>query len=151
MIGSAGAVRCRNSACNPIFNSSICLSSSSLTTNRRQAGLIGAGQGGEHEFQHGPFAEGVGEGLGSAAFLAEELLEEVGGPNRLMVGGGQVQVGDAGLEVVLEAGHRAGGLPRVAAVELLGGGARRLRRKGLVRGKGVSLDLALAFLEYLRP
>ncbi len=35
-VGDAGMVRCRNSACSSMFSSSICLSSNSLMTNRRQ-------------------------------------------------------------------------------------------------------------------
>jgi len=38
----AGAVRCWNSVCNSVFSSSICLSSSSLMTNRRQVWLARA-------------------------------------------------------------------------------------------------------------
>ena len=39
---AAGAVRCRNSACSSVFSSSICLSSNSLMTNRRQDWLARA-------------------------------------------------------------------------------------------------------------
>ena len=66
-----------------------------LADDQPPPGLAGAGQGGEHQFQYRPFAKGVGDGLGPAAFLAKQPLQEVGGPNRLAVSDGQAQVSDA--------------------------------------------------------
>ncbi|MFZ1830541.1 MAG: hypothetical protein WAW42_17630 [Candidatus Competibacteraceae bacterium] len=51
-----------------------------------------------------------GNGFGPPAFFAEQALQQIRGPHRLAVG-------DAGLEVVLEAGHRARELPRIAPPE----------------------------------
>lgn len=49
-------------------------------------GLTGASQGDEHPFQHGPLAEGVGDGFGPAAFFAKQPFQEVGGPKDPAVG-----------------------------------------------------------------
>ena len=58
-------------------------------------GLTGAGQGREHQFQHRPFAEGVRNEFGPPTLFAEQPLQQIRGPNRLAVGDGQAQVGDA--------------------------------------------------------
>ena len=55
----------------------------------------------------GLLAEGVWDDLQAPAFLDEQALEEVRGPHRAAVGDGHAQVGDAGLEVALEAGDGA--------------------------------------------
>lgn len=61
-----------------------------LTDDQSPPGLTGASQGGEHQFQPGPLAEGVRDHFGPSAFLAEQPLHQVGGPNGLAVSDGQV-------------------------------------------------------------
>jgi len=96
-----------------------------LTDDQSPPGLTGASQGGEHQLQPGPLAEGVRDHFGPSAFLAEQPLHQVGGSNGLAVSDGQAQVGDACLEIVLEAGDCAGKLPHVAVPELFGGWGSR--------------------------
>ena len=66
-----------------------------------------ADHGAEHELEDGLFAEGFGDNLQAPAFLDEEALQQVRCAGRPAVRNWQPQVGDAGLEVVLEAGGRA--------------------------------------------
>ncbi len=70
--------------------------------------LGGADHGAEHQLEHGPLAEGVGDDLQAPAFLDEQALEQIGRAGRAAVGDRQAQVGDAGLEVALEAGPALG-------------------------------------------
>ena len=70
--------------------------------------LGGADHGAEHELEDGLFAEGIGDDLQAPAFLDEEALQQVRRAGRPAVRDRQPQVGDAGLEVVHEAGDRAG-------------------------------------------
>src|SRR3546814_7969611 len=60
--------------------------------------------GGEHELEHGLLAEGVADDLEPPALFEEQAFEQVRGARRSPMADRQTQVGDAGLEVVLEAG-----------------------------------------------
>jgi len=85
--------------------------------------LGGADDGGVHEFEHRTFAEGVGT-FGAAALVAEKAFEQIGRPDDSAVSRGESQVGDASMEVFLEAGDRRGELTSVASDDTLALGRR---------------------------
>jgi len=53
-----------------------------------------------------PSPSGTSDHLGPPAFLLKASLDEVGGPDVLAMDGGKLEVGQAGLEVLLERSHR---------------------------------------------
>ena len=79
--------------------------------------LGGADHGAEHQLEHGPRAESVGDDLQTATLLDEEALEEIRGPDRAAACHGHAQMGDAGFEVVLEAGDGRGVRAEAAALK----------------------------------
>ena len=97
--------------------------------------------GTEHELEDGLLAEGVGNDLEPPALLDEQTLQEVRGADRTAVGDGHAQVGDTGLEVIHEAGGRAGQLGLIVGEDARGEIAGDGAGGGLVGGGGARLEL----------
>ena len=68
--------------------------------------LRSPGHGREHQLENRLFPPRVGDHLQASPLLAEQPLQQVGGADRLAVSHRHPQMRDAGLEVILEAGHR---------------------------------------------
>jgi hypothetical protein len=83
----------------------------------------------------------AGDDLRAATLLDEAPLAEVGGPAVHPVTGREPEVGEGGLEVLGQAGHRRRELAPVPAHDLGGHGAPRLERRGVPDGPQVGEDL----------
>jgi len=86
----------------------------------RPLALGGMRHGGEHELENRLLAEGIGDDLQTPALFEEQTFEQVRGARRPPMGDRQAQVGDAGLEVVLEADDRAGQLLLIVSDKAIG-------------------------------
>src|SRR4051812_36867045 len=95
----------------------------------------------EHELEHRLLAEAVRDDLEPSPLLDEEALQKIRRPRRAAMRHRKPQVGDAGLEVVLEAGDRARQQRAVIGPNALGEVARDGSRWGLVTGARTRLEL----------
>jgi len=77
-----------------------------FTETNAAPAFTGLPQGGEDQLQALLFRPEPRDDLGPPAFLLEASLDEVGGPHVLAMDGGELEVGQAGLEVLLEGPHR---------------------------------------------
>src|SRR6516164_1568916 len=76
-----------------------------LTDFGRAPSVSSADQRTEHQLQNRAFTEGIGNDLEATPLLNEQPLEQVGGADRSPMCHQEAQVGDAGFEVVHEAGN----------------------------------------------
>jgi len=91
-----------------------------------------------NELEHRTFAEGVGT-LVRRRSLLEKAFEQIGRPDDSAVSRGESQVGDASMEVFLEAGDRRGELTSVASDDTLALG-RRPAAKGPDNSPGLATE-----------
>jgi hypothetical protein len=86
----------------------------------RSPTLGGAGHGAEHQFQNRLLAERVGDDLQAPALLDEQALQQIRRRSRRPpVADRQPEMGDAGLEVLHEAGDRVGQIAAVVGDDAL--------------------------------
>ena len=78
-----------------------------------------ADDGGVHQLQHRPFAEGMRNDLRPPALFEEEALEEIRGADHPTMTQREAEVRDARVEVVLEALHDGRQLTLVSGHEIL--------------------------------
>ena len=74
----------------------------------RSPAFRGSDHGREHELEDRLLAPCVGDDLEPAALFDEKSFKQIGRPGRSAMSDRRVQMRDAGLEVIHEAGHRAG-------------------------------------------
>src|SRR5438105_10560210 len=72
-----------------------------------------------------------------------------GGADHAAVAEGEAQMRDAGLEIILEAGHRAGQIATVGCPDIVAQQPRQSRRGGLVAGNGAGLELGPEVFRHL--
>jgi len=81
-----------------------------------------------HRLQEGALAEGMGDHLGAPPLLAKQPLQEIGGADRPAVAEREAQMRDAGLEIILEAGHRTRQITIIGRPEIVAKQPRQGRR-----------------------
>src|SRR5262245_36425021 len=82
-------------------------------------GLRSTDQGSEHQLENRPLAKQRARRPRASTFFPKEPLQEVGRARRPAVPGRQVQVSNAGLEVLFKAAHRGRELVTKAVHEVL--------------------------------
>ena len=115
----------------------------------RPPAFRGPDHGAEHELQDGLLAEGIGNDLEPAAFLDEQTFEKIGRTGRPAMGDGQAQMRDAGLEVVLKAGHGAGIIGPVIGMDAGGQIAGDGPAGRLVGGRDAGLEVGSDIFRHL--
>ena len=103
---ASGVIESSYSWSSSFLTAAIWRSSNSVT--QAAPALCGADERAEHEFEHRLFAEAVGDDFEPSPLLDEQPFEQVGRPGEAPMRDRQAQVGDAGPEVVVKTGERAG-------------------------------------------
>jgi len=100
----------------------------------------GADQRRIYQLQDGALAESMRDDLGAPAFLAKQWLQQIGGADRPAMAEWEAQIRNAGLKIVLEAGHGAWQIVTVGDSDVVAQQLRQSWRGRLVADKGAGLE-----------
>src|SRR6516165_1173946 len=102
-----------------------------------------------HQLEDGALTESMRDHLSAPPFLAKQSLQQIGGADRPAMAEWEPEMRDAGLEIILETGHRARQIVAVGCPDVVAQQPRQSRRGSLVASGGTGAELGPDVLRHL--